>query len=701
MLNKLNISPKKQILIVYASLTIITLAGFWQVTQHEFNNADEAFHVTENYYVQSGITLDGIRWAFSNTWARFWHPLTWLSLMLDYQIYGLNAFGYNLTNIILHVMSTLLLFWLFNRMTGDIWKSAFIAALFALHPLQLILFGSIHRRKDFLSAFFWMLTLCLYVYYTEKPVIKRYMAVCFSFICALMSKPIVVTLPVIMILLDYWPLRRFRSLKISSIFRQLKEKSFFFVLSAVFSVITIYAHDPTITQYCPLDTRIARASVAYLIHLHHFFLLPYETPFFEQISFHQVLGPFLLILFISVAVTTMAKRLPYLFVGWLWYIITLLPAIGIVQCGHTDLILPHYAYLSSIGIVIMLTWGIPLLIPNRSLQKIILFPIAIAVITFLAIITCQMSTYYRNTTTKVSRLLQVTNDNYIMHNSLGISLIPDDGNIFNVNLLTKAINFQLAFPDEKKLKDAIDFYNKAISQNPDDAFAYNNRGTIYNKLGQHQLAIDDYNQAINLKPDYSIAYTNRVISCHMLGFKGQSCSQDRVYRDLEKACSLGNCKYLKFNKILESRIKKDSTHNFNNRWTDYSKRAIDFFSKFINQKSDNAQKYNDRGVNYSQNGQYKLAIEDFNKAIYLKPDFVDAYNNRGLTYSKDGQYQLAIDDFNQTILLKPDFTSAYINRGVTYLTINNKETGCLDAQKACSLGNCELLKMAKANGYCR
>ena len=185
-------------------------------------------YVTENSHIQSGITLDGIRWAFSTTYAELWHPLTWLSLMFDYQLYGLNAGGYHLTNLILHILSTLLLFWLFNRMTGAIWKSAFVAALFALHPLHVESVAWIAERKDVLSAFFWMLTLCLYVYYTEKPVIKRYLLVLFSFVFALMSKPMVVTLPVIMILLDYWPLKRFESQKGQFDFMAVKGKNTFF-----------------------------------------------------------------------------------------------------------------------------------------------------------------------------------------------------------------------------------------------------------------------------------------------------------------------------------------------------------------------------------------------------------------------------------------------------------------------------------------
>ncbi len=216
MLNKLNIRSRKQKLIVYIALTVVTLAVYWQVNHYSFVNFDDRAYVTENSRIQSGITLDGFRWAFNTKYADLWNPLIWLSFIFDYQLHGLNSGGYHLTNLILHIMSVLLLFWLFNRMTGAIWKSAFVAALFALHPLHVESVAWISERKDVLSAFFWMLTLCLYVYYTEKPVIKRYLFVLFSFGCALMSKPMVVTLPVVMILLDYWPLGRLQSRKITA-----------------------------------------------------------------------------------------------------------------------------------------------------------------------------------------------------------------------------------------------------------------------------------------------------------------------------------------------------------------------------------------------------------------------------------------------------------------------------------------------------
>jgi len=185
LLDKINISTNNQIKILMACIILIlaTLTVFWQVNQFDFINFDDNTYVTDNGHIRSGITLNGVRWALSTRYADLWNPLVWISFMFDYQLYGLNPGGYHLTNLILHILSTLLLFWLFNRMTGAIWKSAFVAALFALHPLHVESIAWIAERKDVLSAFFWMLTLCLYVYYTEKPAVKRYLLVLY-FLCS-------------------------------------------------------------------------------------------------------------------------------------------------------------------------------------------------------------------------------------------------------------------------------------------------------------------------------------------------------------------------------------------------------------------------------------------------------------------------------------------------------------------------------------
>ncbi|PKN06089.1 MAG: hypothetical protein CVU72_06255, partial [Deltaproteobacteria bacterium HGW-Deltaproteobacteria-7] len=289
MLNKINISPKSQRLIVYVVLTLATLTVLGQVARFDFINIDDNVYVTQNSHILSGFTLDGLRWAFSTTYAEFWHPLTWLSLMLDYQLYGLNATGFHLTNLILHILSALLLFWLFNRMTGAIWRSAFVAALFALHPLHVESVAWIAERKDVLSAFFWMLTLCLYVYYTEKPVIRRYLLVLFCFILALMSKPMVVTLPVIMILLDYWPLGRFRLQKSNLILWQLREKIPLFVLSAVFAIITLYAQYKPSLENLPLGSRLANEPVSIMTYLEKAFW-PHDLAVFYPFSYQLPAG---------------------------------------------------------------------------------------------------------------------------------------------------------------------------------------------------------------------------------------------------------------------------------------------------------------------------------------------------------------------------------------------------------------------------
>jgi protein O-mannosyl-transferase len=614
MLKKITISSRKQILIISIALTLAALAVFWQVNHFDFVNLDDAGYVKENSRIQSGITLDGLRWVFSTTDTDgLWHPLLWLSFMFDYQLYGLNAGGYHLTNLILHILSMLLLFWLFNRMTGALWRSAFVAAFFALHPLHVESVVWIAERKDVLSAFFWMLTLCLYVYYTEKPVIQRYWLVVFSFVCALMSKPMVVTLPVIMILLDYWPLNRFESKKDNLILWQVKEKLPFFVLSAVFSIITIYAqHNPSL-KYFSFGSRLANASVSFMTYLEKTFW-PYDLavfyPFSNQLPVWQILVSALLVIVISAVVIVMAKRFPCLLVGWLWYAIALLPVIGIIQSGDQAMA-DRYHYLSSIGIAFGLVWGIPSLIKSKNLNKKILFPAAIAFLAVLSILTWKQCGYWKNSATLFNRTLQVTKNNYLVHNNLGFTLFA-----------------------EGNYKESIDHFNKAISIKEDYASAYNNRGFAFAKVGQLQKAIEDYNKAISLDPDYILAYCNRGIAYYVLG-KYQSAIED-------------------FNKAII--LKQNYVEAYDDRGTVYYvlgqyQSAIEDFNKAVSLKQDYAEAYNHRGIAYYALGRYQNAIEDLNKATALKQDYAEAYNNRATIYLNFGNKESGCYDAQKACTL--------------------------------------------------
>jgi tetratricopeptide (TPR) repeat protein len=602
MLNKINISPQKQILFVYIALAVATLAIFWQVNQYGFVNFDDDVYVTTNSHVQSGITLGEFCWAFSTTYADFWHPLTWLSLMFDYQLHGLNAGGYHLTNLILHILSVLLLFWLFNRMTGAIWRSAFIAALFAFHPLHVESVAWIAERKDVLSAFFWILSLCLYVYYTEKPAISRYLPVLLCFACGLMSKSMVVTLPIVMILLDYWPLGRFQLPKVGTSLMtdvmpistkqgkkkkkskkgslkenisqpvdrklsetkiagiiplwQLQEKTPFFILSAIFSIITLYAQYKPSVKHFSLASRTANAPVSFVIYLEKTFWphdLAFFYPFSDQIPLWQVLGTTLLILFISAAVIAAMKRFPYLFVGWLWYAITILPVIGIMQAVDFSMA-DRYTYLPSIGIAIGLAWGIPLLFQSSEMLKKILFPAGIAFLAILAVLAWKQCGYWKNSIVLFNHALQVTKNNDVAHNNLASVLLEEGKMEDAIKHYNEAIHIKsddaytyynrgLAYFRLDQQQQAIDDYTNAILLKPDFAEAYNSRGSAYARLGQHQPAVEDFSKAINLKQDFDKAYINRGVAYLNQGKKELGCP------DVQKACEFGDCRILEEAKV--------------------------------------------------------------------------------------------------------------------------------------------------------
>jgi len=494
MFKKNIITSKEQILIICILLAAVTLAVYWQVRHFDFVNFDDLNYITKNTHVQSGLTLEGIRWAFSTTSADYlWHPLIWLSLMLDYQLYGLHPGAYHMTNLILHILTTLLLFSLFHRMTGALWKSAFVAAFFALHPLHVESVAWIAERKDVLSAFFWMLTLYLYAYYAENPSAKKYLLVLLAFVCALMSKPMVVTLPVVMILLDYWPLKRFESNKNNPWLWQLKEKWPLFVLSAVLVTIIFYApgETETLLKTFPLSDRLANAPVAFMTYLAKTFW-PYGLailyPFNADIPAWQVLGAVLIILAMTVFTLLKIRHLPFLLVGWFWLAITIAPVLGIIQISLSTpyAMADRYHYLPSIGIAVIIAWGLPHLFAHRNALKKILFSAGIIFIVSMSILTWKQCSRWFNTVTLFSHTLKITENNYVAHNNLGLTLYKAG-----------------------RINDAILHYNKAIAIKPDYAIAYNNRGNVYSQLKRHSNALEDLNEAIRLRPDLADAYNNR------------------------------------------------------------------------------------------------------------------------------------------------------------------------------------------------
>jgi Flp pilus assembly protein TadD len=580
MLNKINISHKEQILIVYLFLFAVTFAVYWQVTRYDAVSIDDLLYI--NDHIMSGVTVESIHWAFGTKNTGLWQPLVWISFMLDYQLYGFMAGGYHYTNVIFHVFSTLLLFWLINRMTKAVWRGAFVAALFALHPLHVESVAWISERKDVLSAFFWMLTLCLYVHYTEKPVIKRYLLVLFCFSCALMSKPMVVTLPLIMILIDYWPLGRFQSMKGGVLLWQLKEKGSFFILSAATTFITLYnpvKPKDACTDIIPFGLRISNAPVSFITYLKKIFWprdLAILYPLPDTYPFWQVFGTLLLIIIIFTAVIVTARRMPYLFVGWFWYAITLLPVIGIIQAGN-EAMADRYTYLPSIGIFIIFAWGIPAFYRSEKIRNRILFPAGISAIAVFSVLTWQQCSYWKNDTELLGHALQVKKDNYLALNYSGLSMLLDG-----------------------KAQEAINQFNKAIRVKPDFAEAYKNRGNAYYKLEQYQRSIEDYNETIRMKPDFDEAYINRG-NAHLMLEQYQL-----ALDDYDKAIRP---------KSNYARVYKD--RGITHYWLGNYSLAMDDFTEAIALEPGYAEAFSMRGIVYLFQHNEELGCSDLQKACTL------------------------------------------------------------------------------------
>jgi tetratricopeptide (TPR) repeat protein len=563
-------ATKHKILIpalICLALVILTVITFWSLKDCGFINFDDDVYVYENSYVQSGLNWHSIGQAFSSELVKKssnWHPVTWLSLMLDYQIFGLNPFGYHLINLLFHVINTILLFLILRRMTKKLWPSAFVAALFAIHPLHVESVAWIAERKDVLSTFFWMLTMGAYSYYVENRGFRRYFFVLLFFVLGLMAKPMLVTLPFVLLLLDYWPLQRFGEIKPdhkvhaevfksvisdkqkkkakkkqsakeslevkkpdepeykwSLIYSLLWEKVPLFVLLILSSIVTYIAGQKAgavaSIEAFPVIVRIGNAFVSYIAYIGKIIWpsnLAVFYPHPERLILWQVLGSVLLLIAITVVVIWRAKKFPYLAMGWLWYTGTLVPVIGIVQVG-AQAMADRYTYISTIGLFIIVVWGMPLLFQRLEIRKKILFSVAIAVLCMVAVSTWMQCGYWENSITLFNHTLQVTTDNYVAHNNLG-----------------------LALSDKGISKEAIDNFNEAIIINPKYSKAFNNRGNVYSKLGQYQLAIEDFNQAIRIKPDYAEAYNNQGGVYLLQGNNNLGC------RYAQKACTMGVCKAL-------------------------------------------------------------------------------------------------------------------------------------------------------------
>jgi Tfp pilus assembly protein PilF len=535
--------PRSTVFICLGLTSLIWLI-FAQTLGHQFVAYDDQNYVYENPIVTGGLTVNGLRAAFTESYGSNWHPLTTLSHMLDCQLFRLDPAGHHFTNVLLHTGAALLLFFVVRAMTSRTWPSAFVAVLFAIHPLRVESVAWVAERKDVLSACVFMVTLGLYFRYSVAPSALRYLAVMAGFALGLMAKPMLVTTPLLLLLLDYWPLRR---LQRSTVL----EKIPLLLLSVASSIVTLLAQKSVVdyTEAMPLMSRLANAATATVIYIWQMFwplnlAVIYPRPP-DGLAAGTVLFSVVLLILITAATIILRKSRPYLIVGWLWYLVCLSPTLGLIPVGlqaHAD----RYTYLPQIGLYVALTWlAGDVLAKNRGGKRAYVF-VAATVVAVLTSLAWKQSSTWQNTETLWQHALAVSADNAVAHNNLALfdvergrlddaiahyqralAIVGDREIHSQISAALLHNNLGLAF-SRKGVKDqAAAHYRKAIELRDDFADAHTNLATLLLARGSTAEAIEHYRKAVNLPPEDAASHARLATALHR---SGQTAEAMKEYR---------------------------------------------------------------------------------------------------------------------------------------------------------------------------
>ena len=541
-------------------LVLVAFAVFYRASGYDFVNFDDDLYVTANSRIQNGLSLKNIVWAFSATEIANWHPVTWVSHMLDVQLWGLDSGRHHLVSLLFHMANTLVLFLALKGMTGALWRSAIVAALFAVHPVNVESVAWVAERKNVLSTFFWMLTVWSYQRYVENPARVKYLAMLLLFMLGLMAKPMLVTLPFVLLLLDYWPLRRmqfapnsisnqlrlksagrsdrknyphpldgasasFPALQSRSVFYLIREKIPLLFLSAVSCWLTYLIQQGSgavrSMEAIPLTSRVANALVSYAAYIGKMIFplrLAVFYPYPAVISMWKIAGAGCVLVFIFYLAWKLRTRHPYILVGWLWYFGTIFPVIGLVQIG-AQAMADRYAYIPLTGLFIAIVWSVPGFIKIRA-PGTKLIPVAAALIVcFLGMLTWVQVGYWKNSIELYQHAVKVTRDNYLAYNNLGNALLVQGKDDEAYSAYAEALRIYPDYADAHynigRLLDArgkqyaaIIHYEAAIKVNPRYKKAYYNIGNVKAYSGSYAEAIGNYVQALQIDPDYAEAHNN-------------------------------------------------------------------------------------------------------------------------------------------------------------------------------------------------
>jgi tetratricopeptide (TPR) repeat protein len=647
----MNKIPDKYVtFLICLALALSTLVVFWQVRHHQFISFDDDWYIFDNSHIVNGLTWDNVLWFFSHDHGGNYHPLTAISHMLDCNLYGLDAGGHHFTNLLFHLANALLLFLVFKSMTANLWASAFIAALFALHPLHVESVAWASERKDVLSTFFGLLTMAAYIRYVRKSDLRSYLLTILLFALGLLAKPMLVTLPFLLLLLDYWPLERVTPGSrpvISGWRRIIIEKIPFLVLAAVIGAITFSIQKDTgitqdIAEY-PMTWRIGNAATAYITYIIKMFwpvnlAIFYPHPRSSLSSVQAGLAFFLLVCITALALWQVRKR-PWFAVGWLWFAISLFPVIGLVQVG-LQAWADRYTYMSYTGLFIIVVWGVPELLARFRYKNLILALVAGASILVLAVASWFQVGYWQDNEKLYEHATKVVKDNWWARHNLGRE-----------------------FVNQGKLDQAVEQFTKALRVYPDNANIKNDLAKTFLKQGMFEQASELYQEFLPPLPEdlnlVSQVTDNELFRqrrfTHVLGFFAEG--------QVNLAIAL-----MQQGKYDES---------------------VKHFTVALQLRPELVRELKDVAVSLLRQGKPAEAEKLYQQILQILPEDLDVHNGLGLALDRQGRLDEAVREFRGVLRISPDRIDAMIT--LARLISVNKDADFYDpneaihlAQRACA-----------------
>ncbi len=656
-----------RLILVCVALVVVTLAAYWPVFQNDFVNYDDPSYVTENPPVLGGLNWAGAQWAFQTNHAGNWHPLTWLSHMLDVTLFGSRPAGHHFTSLLFHIANSGLLFLALRSLTGATWRSAAVAGLFALHPVHVESVAWVAERKDVLSTFFFLLSLMNYTNYvhatTAIPKSSRrwvyHALAAFFFACGLMSKPMLVTVPFVLLLLDFWPLRRLQlgplRPQLVAARKLIVEKIPFFALSAGSCVVTFIVQRDAgaVNSFdtVPLELRVANALISYVRYLGKVFWpegLAVIYPFPHSWPIELSLGAALLLLGLSAVVLWQLKRAPYLATGWFWFIGTLLPVIGLIQVGGQAMA-DRYTYIPSIGLFVMIVWALAEIPGRWPSGRGWLAAGAVILAAACGVATWHQLTFWKNSRSLFEHALAVTRDNAVAENNFGVILMDYDGaephfaNAVRIHPGYSEALANLAVCREKAgdVEGARQLLQRSLQSSP-NASAYYNLANLLTKQNQLAAAEENYRAALRLKPEFVEAWFNLGI---LHGKQGRTEEANQDYATALRLKPNQADAHLTFGASLAEQKKFDE--------------AIAEFNAALRLAPDNADAHFNLGFALQNKGDLSEAAKHFAEACRLRPDDVEARNALGFALLCQGKMSEAAPQFEQVLRARPDAKANY------------------------------------------